>query len=139
MKILKKRVGMRILIVDDDYLSRSALRELLSQYGECDAVPNGNIALEMFKEAHHEYVPYSLITMDIEMPRMSGQDVVSHIRAIEVEKGIKHDDSVKILMVSAMVDMKNIARSYVEGCNAYCTKPVSEESLQKALKDLELL
>lgn len=39
---------MRILIAEDDYVSRQFLFKLLSQYGECDMVIDGMEAIEAF-------------------------------------------------------------------------------------------
>ncbi len=39
---------MRILIVDDELVSRKKTQKIMSQYGECDIAINGTEALEAF-------------------------------------------------------------------------------------------
>ena len=124
---------MRILVVDDDYVSRTKLKSLLSAYGDCDAVPNGEIALQMFEKAFKESVPYNLITMDIEMPDLSGQEVVHSIRQWELENKVKPSQQVKILMITIKNDVNDIMSSFKEGCEWYLTKPVTPENLREAL------
>ena len=80
---------MRVLVVDDDYVSRTKLKALLTSLGgDCDALPDGEMVIKMFEKAHEESVPYDLITMDVEMPGMSGQEVVQKIRESESSNGI---------------------------------------------------
>ncbi|MBN2412667.1 response regulator [candidate division KSB1 bacterium] len=124
---------MRILVVDDDYVSRTKLKSLLSAYGDCDAVDNGEIALKMFEKAYKESVPYNLITMDIEMPDLSGQEVVHSIRQWELENKVKTSRQVKILMITIKNDVDDIMSSFKEGCEWYLTKPVTPENLREAL------
>jgi len=129
---------MRILIVDDDYVSRSKLKMLLAEYGDCDAVRNGELAIDMFVAATEESVPYELITMDIAMPGMDGKEAVRKIRKVEKEKNISADEQVKIVMVTAKKDIKNVADSYYEGCAGYLAKPITPEGIKKTLGDVGL-
>ncbi|HPG41417.1 MAG TPA: response regulator [bacterium] len=124
---------MRILVVDDDYVSRTKLKSLLSAYGDCDAVPNGEMALEMFQKSHADAMPYNLITMDIEMPDLTGQEVVHRIRKWETDKKVKFSQQVKILMITIKNDVKDIMTSFSEGCEWYLTKPVTPDNLREAL------
>lgn len=71
---------MKILIVDDEFVSRKKAQKIMSQYGECDTTINGTKALEAFKLAHEERDPYDLITMDIMMPDMDGIETPKRIR-----------------------------------------------------------
>lgn len=121
---------MRILIVDDDYVSRTKLKALLGAYGDCDAVPDGKIALEMFDISCEEGVPYDLVTMDIDMPGMRGQDVVAEILSRE------QPANVKILMVTCKKEIKEIAASFRNGCDWCLNKPVTPEKLSNALEKI---
>lgn len=130
---------MRILIVDDDYVTRTQLKALLGAYGDCDAAPNGDIAMRLFAAAHEETVPYDLVTMDIDMPDQKGQQVVAELRQWEQWHGLNVSSAqAKVLMVSALKDPKAIMSSFREGCEGYLTKPVTQESLAAALDKLGL-
>ena len=129
---------MRILVVDDDYVSRTKLQALLAEYGACDAVANGEQAINMFQKAHEEAEPYNLITMDIEMPDMSGQQVVHEIRKWESDNKVKFSKEAKILMITIKNDVKDIMSSFNEGCEWYLTKPVTPENLREALTKVTL-
>jgi two-component system chemotaxis response regulator CheY len=79
---------MKTLIVEDDLISRKLMVKYLTQYSKCDVAVNGEEALQYFNMALNEGQLYDLITLDIMMPKMDGQQVLKEIRRIESEKGI---------------------------------------------------
>lgn len=128
---------MKILVVDDEFVSLNKLTLLLTAYGDCTGATNGEQALDMFIAAQEAKAPYDLITMDIDMPGMSGQEVVEKIRRWELDHGISSaKDEAKILMVTAMTDGKNIMSSFRRGCEGYITKPFDNGKIEQALHDL---
>jgi two-component system chemotaxis response regulator CheY len=73
------------------------------------------------------------------VPDIDGKDVISTIRQWEFEnEKYKAGKEVKILMISAMEDSKNIMGSFREGCEAYLVKPVNADNLKKTLADLDI-
>lgn len=128
---------MRILVVDDEIVSRTKLKRLISSFGEPDTAKSGEEALEMFYKGHQEEKPYRLITMDIDMPGLSGQEVVARIRTFEETlKIFAPEDRVRILMVSGMTETKEIMSSFREGCSGFLTKPFNIDSLTETLKKI---
>lgn len=131
---------MRALIVDDDYVSRSKLKALLVPYADCDAAPDGPIGLQLFQKAHEERCPYDLITLDIDMPSMNGQEVLQQIRKWETDhKTYRDHKEAKVLMVTVRDAPEDIVVSFREGCEWYVIKPVNAEKVRSALNRLELL
>ncbi|MCS7303891.1 MAG: response regulator [Thermoguttaceae bacterium] len=128
---------MRALIVDDDYVSRSKLKALLAPYADCDAAPDGPIALQLFQKAHEERCPYDLITLDIDMPGMNGQETLQRIRRWEAD--YRNCKEAKVLMVTIRDAPEDIVLSFREGCEWYLIKPVNAEKVRNALQRLELL
>ena len=59
---------MKILIVDDDLVSRSKMEVLMSSFGECILAHDGLEAISEYRRAWEECAPFGLITLDIEMP-----------------------------------------------------------------------
>ena len=80
---------MRVLIVEDDFVARRVLKEILSPYGECDIVVDGEEAVQAFRLAWEDEEPYDLICMDIMMPNVDGHESLKRIRLIEQEMGNK--------------------------------------------------
>jgi two-component system, chemotaxis family, chemotaxis protein CheY len=130
---------MRILIVEDDFSSRFLLQSFLAPYGECHAAMNGREAVEAFRLANANGAGFDLICMDIMMPEVDGQEALQQIRALEESAGILAGAGVKIIMVTAMPDMKVMATSFQLGCDAYLRKPVDTGELLGYLKSFSLV
>ena len=77
---------MKILIVEDDIISRTFLSKFLDQYGECDIVVDGMEALDAYLIAEKEKQPYDLIFLDIMMPKIDGTKVLKAIRDFEKQR-----------------------------------------------------
>jgi two-component system chemotaxis response regulator CheY len=130
---------MKTLIVEDDFTSRLLLQELLKGYGETHIAVNGKEAVEAVRLALNEKQPYSLILLDIMMPEMDGQEALTHIRALEEERQISSFDGAKIVMTTALGDLKNVLAAYTSLCDAYLTKPIEKRKLLEKLRKLELI
>jgi two-component system chemotaxis response regulator CheY len=115
---------MKTLIVEDDFTSRLVLQTFLSQYGECHVAVNGKEAVEAFRTALETVQGYDLICMDIMMPEIDGREAVKQIRELERERGISSTSGVKIIMTTALNDIKQVARCFEELCDAYLVKPI---------------
>ncbi|MFV0348055.1 MAG: response regulator [Halodesulfovibrio sp.] len=130
---------MRFLIVEDDFTSRKFMQTILSPYGECDIAVNGKEALEAF-EASLAGGKYDLICLDIMMPEMDGQEALRRIRDLERSKGIRSTDEVKVVMITALDDPKNVVEAYYKGgATSYVPKPVDRQLFIQLLKNLGVL
>lgn len=130
---------MRILIVEDEFISRQIMQDLLEPYGECDLAVTGKEALLAFKLALEKNKRYDLIMLDIMLPEMDGQTVLKEIRKIEEEHNILGLDGVKIIMTTALGDFKNVSKAFNYQCEGYLVKPIDEENLVNMLKKLKLI
>jgi len=130
---------MRTLIVEDDFTSRLLLQSFLSRYGECHVAVNGKEAVEAFRLSQRSGRAYNLICMDIMMPEMDGQAAIQEIRAMEEVSGVLSTCGAKIIMVTALDDMKNVMASFKALCDAYIFKPVDTAQLLDHLRSLSLV
>ena len=131
---------MKTLIVEDDFLARSLLSTLLSEYGICHVAVNGKEALGAIEKAFDEKDPYDLICLDIMMPVMDGQEALLELRKMETKRGIIGLDTTKVIMVTGMDDSKNIMKAFRQGqCEAYLTKPIDRKKLVNHIRDLGLI
>jgi len=128
---------MKCLIVEDDFISRRILKELLAPYFDCDIAVNGEEAVTSFNLAHEATYPYDLICMDIMMPEVDGNEALARIRAAEKLMGIPQSLEVKVIMTTALDDPQTVIKSYYKGgATAYLVKPISK---QKLLFEMRLL
>ena len=127
------------LLVEDDFASRLLLQTFLSRYGECHIAVNGREAVEAVRSALERGERYDLICMDIMMPEMDGREAVRRARALEVEHGILSSSGAKIIMTTAVEDMKEVIRCFQELCDAYLMKPIDLAQLLSHMRSYQLV
>ena len=104
---------MKILIVDDELVSRKKLQKLMDSFGQCDAVENGEDALKIATSES----PPDLILLDIMMPGMDGYEVCEKLKADPQTKDIP------VIFLSANTEIEDIIRGFEVGGVDYITKP----------------
>lgn len=130
---------MRILIAEDDLISRKFMQKFLSKYGECDIAVDGIEAIDTFFSALKEQKPYDLVCLDIMMPRVDGIKTLKTIRELEAQNGITLDRKAKVIMTTALNDRQTIMNSYDSGCEAYAWKPIDMEKFIEVMRKLKLI
>ena len=113
-----------VLIVEDNELNMKLFNDLLEAHGyRTVQTRNGKDALGLAKK----HKP-NLILMDIQLPEVSGLDVI---------KWIKADDglcSIPIIAVTAFAMKGDEERIRQGGCEAYISKPISVHSFIDAVR-----
>ncbi|WP_419785548.1 response regulator [Pseudodesulfovibrio sp.] len=129
---------MKILVAEDEYVSRYTLTTQLIPYGEVDVAVNGLESVQAVKAALDEGEAYDLIFMDIIMPEMDGLEATKKIRELEREYGIAPKDEAKIIMTSALRDAKTVIRAYHDGqATEYLPKPWKAATIHHTLSRIE--
>jgi len=127
---------LRFLIVDDDMTNRKLLSTMLEDIGICDIAVNGEEAVRHFRERMEEDRAYDVIFLDIKMPVMDGHEALKEIRTIEERNSILLGDGVKVVMVTALGDKKNILDAFHEGCEYYLVKPFQQQKIFELLSEM---
>ena len=131
---------MKTLIVEDDFVSRRILKDILSPYGDCDIAIDGSEAIQAYRLAQEDRKPYDLICMDIMMPKVDGQEALVAIREIERIAGVQSRDEVKVIMISALDSPKTVFASYYQGgATSYMVKPIRRATLVEEIGKFGLL
>lgn len=113
-----------LLVVDDDVLMAKAIARTLRRAGyEVDVVHSGFEA----GAAMVEKTP-SLLTLDLNMPGMSGLDVLKHIRE-------RFGDRVKVLIISG-ASPRELKNAISAGCDAVLEKPFANPQLLQHVEAL---
>lgn len=131
---------MRILIVEDDFISRNVLQHILSEFGQCDIAVDGQEAVDAFKQSWGESKPYDLICMDIMMPGLDGHEALHLIRDFEKQLALKSSAETKVIMTTSLNDKKNVADAFYKGgASSYFVKPIDRDKFLEELRLLGLL
>jgi two-component system chemotaxis response regulator CheY len=127
---------MKILVVEDEFLSRQLLSSIVSEFGAVDVAVDGQEAVEAVRISYETDKPYDLIFLDIMLPAKDGQQVLKEVRAIEEERAIFASSCVKVIMTTALSDPRNIMEAFRSQCEAYVTKPYSRKKIVEELEKL---
>ena len=121
---------MKILVVDDEadvqplFLQRFR-KEIRSHEIEFDFALSGEEALDYLEARHSEVV---LILSDINMPGMSGLELLKHI------KQKHHEPPPVVMMITAYGDAENYNTAMRLGADDFLTKPLEFSLLKEKLK-----
>jgi len=123
VEVIKSKGDKKILVVDDEENIRKFLSHELKKKGyTVFEAANGKEALDMAREYHPD-----LITLDVQMPDISGFDVTS------VLKNDSDTKDIPILILSVIEDKD---RAYKLGVNDCMTKPVNNDELLDKVNQL---
>ena len=113
-------------MVDDSITVRRVTQRLLERNGmRVMTAKDGVDAMAILQE----HMP-DIILLDIEMPRMDGYEVATHVRADPRLADIP------IIMITSRVGEKHRARAIELGVNDYLGKPYQENQLLDAIEPL---
>jgi len=120
---------MKILIAEDDFVSRKILNTQLTSLGEVDCAANGNEAFIAVKMAFEDNHPYDLICLDIMMPQVDGIMALKKIRQLEAPKGLSPETRSKIIMITALSDKNHVMAAAQANCDGFLVKPIEKKRL----------
>ncbi|MPQ69269.1 response regulator [Pseudomonas sp. MWU12-2323] len=120
----------RICIVDDSGAMQSlANRVFAQQLGkELVVATNGFHALEVILEQEPD-----ACFIDVEMPELNGLQLVSILRANP------KFEQMPIAMLSSAASIFDREKGLIAGADLYLTKPFSKDSIEQALREMEVL
>jgi len=115
-----------ILVVDDSPSARSFLANILQNAGYAvSAAEHGREALQLASESR-----FDLILTDINMPGMSGYELIEATREKEEYR------LTPIIIVSSGKEDTDKRRGYEAGANLYITKPCQPDQIIQNVKIL---
>lgn len=124
---------MKILVVDDEIVSRTKMQMIMESMGVCETAECGSDAVGTFRKACEISEPFDLITLDILMPDMDGTRVLAQMRDIEEERNIPKERRAKIFMVTSLSEKDTIISCVQTGCDDFIIKPFTRETVTKKM------
>lgn len=124
MENLTKFKGKRILLAEDNELSREIATEILERYGFLlDTAVDGTEVVQKVAQAGAGY--YDLILMDIQMPVMDGYEATKRIRAL----GDPSVARTPIFAMTANVFVEDRELAKLNGMDGFIPKPIDIHEL----------
>jgi putative two-component system response regulator len=119
----KLRSNKSILIVDDELGVRESLRMLLKPFYEIYTAPDGETALKIIRERK-----IHLITLDLNMPKLSGIETLREIRKI--------DGEVPVIIITGYGTQKDEEEALLYGVRDFIAKPFETNKLIGLIDEL---
>ena len=115
----------KVLVADDEPLSREFLAESLEQRGcEVAIAADGSEALSKFSEAD-----FDLVMTDLRMPGVDGLALLGRIKTTA--------PSVPVVLITAYGDVETAVSAMRSGAEDFLLKPFSPETLEAVISRLE--
>jgi two-component system chemotaxis response regulator CheY len=120
-----------VLIVDDEadiqpLFQQRFRHELRAQQIVLHFALSGRAALAYL--GHHEGSQIRLILSDVNMPGMSGLELLRHLKA--------HDAALKVVIITAYGDAQTYQTAMASGADGYFTKPLDFDALKQRLHEV---
>jgi CheY-like chemotaxis protein len=125
-----------ILLIEDDPGHAKLIEKNVRRAGVANTlhhVADGTSALaHLFESGEAAKSDPRLVLLDLNLPDMSGIDILARIKADPVLK------RTPVIVLTTTDDKLEIQRCYDLGCNVYITKPVEYEGFAAAIRQLGL-
>lgn len=123
---LQKR-GINILVADDNGTNRKIIARILEQAGhQITLAENGEEALDLLEDE-----VFDLMVLDMNMPVMSGIDVVKIYRTIA-----RNEKHTPVIILTADATLDAMQECKEAGVEAYLTKPINAQVLLENIAQL---
>ncbi len=130
---------MKALIAEDDFINRRVMQLFLAGYGKCDVADNGRSALNMYRDAHTNRKPYTLVCLDGSLPEMDGQSLLQEIRRYEKEHAMLGREGARIMFISSDTRKEVILAAFRNQCDGFMLKPFRKRELIHFLQEQGLV
>lgn len=117
----------RIVLVDDHVIVRNGLKELIEKLGDYSVVAQFDSGTSFLNALPIDPNP-DLLIVDLNMPGMSGQELVQELKNSGIEQ--------RILVLTLDSDEQSIIRLFRNGVRGFLKKNCSAEVLKDALNSI---
>ena len=122
-----------IVVVDDNPFNISVAEHMVSALGyQVFSALSGESVIELLMKHEHKSQPIQVIFMDCQMPVMDGYETTEILRKKMARKEIPE---IPIIALTANSDKSDRDHCKKVGMVDYLTKPLSEEKLEKMIKN----
>jgi len=123
--IISRKLMISVLVVDDSSTIRKMLSNLFLdlKLNVIATASSGEEGIQLYEQHKPD-----LVTMDVNMPGISGIDALKKIRYV--------DKDANILMLTSRGDEGVVAQSIKYGAKGYILKPLNQDKIIKAVSNI---
>jgi CheY-like chemotaxis protein len=126
--------SLSILVAEDNEINALLIRSLLTRLGhDVILAANGEEAFESWIAAESAGVPYDLVLMDVQMPKLDGIETTRKIREQEADHRSRRT-TILALTANALIDDRHAC--FEAGMDGFLVKPLDRDKLADALARL---
>lgn len=116
---------MKFLVVDDSKISREKIKNMIIELGYevVGEAKDGEEAIRLV-----ETLKPTFVTMDLEMPNLKGDQ--ASVKILEI------NPKINIILVTSIVNQKEIINAIRLGVKKFLQKPISIEKLKEVITDI---
>lgn len=130
-------MGKRVLIIDSNTDTRAVVTSAISRAHIVSHAFDGDEAQAMLTEASERLTPYDLVVIDLDLPGISGLEVVSLLRLLEEPRKLAGMPlGTKVLALSESPDGQLIYGANALACDSFLVKPVDKARLREEVQRL---
>lgn len=121
-----------ILLIEDDQVDIMTVKRSFKELGVLNVLittHNGEEALRYLSDQEQE-LP-CVILLDINMPKMNGQEFLEHLKQASDFKNIP------VIMLTSSKEQQDVDSSFEQGISAYVLKPVDYQQFLSSIKVLD--
>jgi DNA-binding response OmpR family regulator len=116
---------VKILLLEDDYMLSDIIVSFLKEkFYDVVQVEDGESAVERASTDK-----FDLMIFDINVPKLSGINVVKNIRS--------YSDTTPIILITAYQDTAHLKKGFNSGCDDYIKKPFDLEELELRINNIK--
>ena len=133
---INKKRPAQVLLVEDNYGDALLTRRAFSQSkiaNQLTVATSGEEALSILRKEGEfaTAIRPDLILLDLNLPQMSGQDVLEFIKNDELYRHIP------VIVLSSSKAAQDVIKSYHLHANGYVIKPISREKFNEVVQKIE--
>jgi len=126
---------MKSLIIDNDPTDRNLLKDIMTDFGKCQMVTSGKIAIALVKKALKSSTYFNVIALNPDLPDRDGIEILLDIRSAEEEAEFQNTKRSLIFMVASHWSKDRAVVAFSAGCDDYILKPLDKEKVVKFLDE----
>lgn len=118
---------IRIALVDDHQLLRSALASLIESFDDCTVICQANNGTDFINQLQEQYLPH-IVLLDLNMPQLDGYETTSWLK--------DHYPEVHVLMLTMYDAETTMIRLLQAGAKGFLKKDIHPSELKFAIQSV---